>query len=147
MNLIHRAARSTPVARYIGSVFGTYPCWKGAAWIVLDQHTARERILYEHLLGRAGWRVPAQPLLVPAMLGSPPAKPGCSSPREWVKPQVSISTFSSHEVAIAIPENEIVPAPALLLYECLLERLNIRRRRKAVLHLAYKAASSRAPSE
>jgi len=118
--------------------------------IVLDQHAAHERILYERLLGRArDGEVPAQPLLVPAVLEITTREARLlESEREWIEAAgFRFDAFGSHEVAIrAIPgnEREIVPAPALraVLDDLLEEHGTVRKdAREAVLaSIACKAA-------
>lgn len=62
------APSSTPLGRLLGQYRGTYLVLEDADGLLLvDQHVAHERVLYEELLAR-NEKTPLQPLLVPVVL-------------------------------------------------------------------------------
>jgi len=98
-------------ARYIGIFSGTYILLEDREDLVLmDQHAAHERILFERLLRRAAsGQVQAQPLLVPASMEVTSREVGIFESR---REQIEAAGFhfdflGPHAVAIrAIPGNE-----------------------------------------
>ncbi len=98
-------------ARFIGIFAGTYILFEDRDDLVLmDQHAAHERVLFEQLLRRAAsGQVQAQPLLVPASMEITSREAGIFESR---REQIEASGFrfdflGPHAVAIrAIPGNE-----------------------------------------
>jgi DNA mismatch repair protein MutL len=104
----------TPMAhfaelRVIGQLHGTYILLEGRDGLLLvDQHAAHERVLYERL--RASWlagKLPRQALLVPATFELPPAAAAaCERHAEWLTQLgFEIESFGASSVALrALPE-------------------------------------------
>jgi len=95
--------------RVIGQLLGTYLLLEGRDGLLLvDQHAAHERVLYERL--RASWlagKLPRQALLVPATFELPPAAvAACERNAAWLAQLgFDVESFGERSVALrALPE-------------------------------------------
>lgn len=107
-------------ARIVGSVFSTYIVLEDQEDLILmDQHAAHERILFEHLLERSAQGViPAQPLLFPVMLDVTAREAQVLETERELLESLGFryDAFGAQSTAIrAIPGNagEIIPDAAL----------------------------------
>ncbi|MFI5319434.1 MAG: DNA mismatch repair endonuclease MutL [Myxococcota bacterium] len=95
--------------RVIGQLLGTYVLLEGREGLLLvDQHAAHERVLYERL--RASWlagKLPRQALLVPATFElTPAAVAACDRNRAWLlQLGFELEAFGERSVVLrAVPE-------------------------------------------
>jgi DNA mismatch repair protein MutL len=108
--------------RVIGQLLGTYVLLEGRDGLLLvDQHAAHERVLYERL--RAGWlagKLPRQALLVPASYELPPAEvAACDRSTAWLAQLgFEVEAFGERSVVLrAVPELFAARDPQPLLRE------------------------------
>jgi DNA mismatch repair protein MutL len=108
--------------RVIGQLLGTYVLLEGRDGLLLvDQHAAHERVLYERL--RAGWlegKLPRQALLVPASYELPPAEvAACDRNAAWLAQLgFEVEAFGERSVVLrAVPELFAARDPQPLLRE------------------------------
>jgi len=95
--------------RVVGQLLGTYVLLEARDGLLLvDQHAAHERVLYERL--RAGWlagKLPRQALLVPASYELPPAEvAACDRNADWLAQLgFEVEAFGERSVVLrAVPE-------------------------------------------
>jgi len=108
--------------RVIGQLLGTYVLLEGRDGLLLvDQHAAHERVLYERL--RAGWlagKLPRQALLVPASYELAPAEvAACDRNAAWLAQLgFEVEAFGERSVVLrAVPELFAARDPLPLLRE------------------------------
>jgi DNA mismatch repair protein MutL len=108
--------------RVIGQLLGTYVLLEGRDGLLLvDQHAAHERVLYERL--RAGWlagKLSRQALLVPASYELPPAQvAACNRNAAWLTQLgFEVEAFGERSIVLrAVPELFAARDPQPLLRE------------------------------
>lgn len=91
-------------SRYVGQLYRTYLCFEAEAGLVLiDQHVAHERVLYEELASQwAERRVETQELLVPLTLEVAPAEAAVLEERAELLEELGLSVepFGGQTVAV-----------------------------------------------